>query len=91
LRQLIISSRESPIKKINAIIENLLGNKELSQSLIHFEVAAAYKDSGRDNYLSKFTGERLARILIRKPGEGFNFHDDLSTLKSRLLWKGGRS
>ena len=91
LRQLIISSRESPIKKINAIIENLLGNKELHQSLIHFEVAAAYKDSGTDNYLSKFTGERLARILIRKPGEGFNFHDDLSTLKSRVLWKGGRS
>ncbi|MBQ7733378.1 MAG: hypothetical protein IJT58_05120 [Synergistaceae bacterium] len=86
LKKLIISSKESPIKKIKAVIENLHGNQELSQSLIHFETAAAYKESGKDNYLSKFTDEGLSRILIRNPGEGFNFRDDLSTLKSRLLW-----
>jgi DNA-directed RNA polymerase beta' subunit len=70
--------------------ENYTANKELPQSLIHFETAAAYSaDIEESKYISDIAGEKIVRFLVRKPGEDFNFSDSLRTIKSRLLWEGG--
>lgn len=72
--------------------ENYTANKELPQSLIHFETAAAYPaDIEEGKYISDIAGEKIARFLVRKPGEDFNFSDSLRTIKSRLLWEGGEN
>ena len=94
IRKLLVSSDKTLIAQILAeilTVEAHKANKELPQSLIHFEIAAAYKNNEafNENYLSKIAGEKISRLFVRKPDEVFNFHDSLTTLKSRLLWEGG--
>ena len=70
--------------------DNHTANKELPQSLVHFEAAAAFEPlRGGGEYISDIAGEKISRLLIRKPGREFHFTDDLMTIKSRLLWEGG--
>ena len=68
--------------------ENHTANKELPQSMIHFEITAAYSAIEGDKYLSGIAGEKISRFLVRKPGADFNFSDSLTAIKSRLLWEG---
>ena len=66
-------------------------NKELPQSLIHFEAAAAcISCTQAGQYISDIAGEKISYLLIRKPGSVFHFIDELGTIKSRLLWEGGK-
>lgn len=79
-------------KILTASKENHTANKELPQSMIHFEIAAAYSagvEGGK--YISDIAGEKISRLLVRKPGEDFHFSDYLTTIKSRLLWEGGEN
>ncbi len=94
IRKLLVKSDKASIAQILEEILTLeahTANKELPQSLIHFEIAAAYKDSESpsENYLSQIAGEKISRLLMKKPDEVFKFHDSLATIKSRLLWEGG--
>ena len=66
-------------------------NKELPQSLIHFEAAAAYSPAIEGGYISDIAGEKVSRLLVKKPDEDFHFSDALRTTKSRLLWEGGKN
>ena len=70
---------------------NHTANKELPQSMIHFETAAACSPVDGDKYLSDIAGEKIARFLVRKPGDDFHFSDSLMTTKSRLIWEGGEN
>ena len=70
--------------------KNHTASKELPQSLIHFETAAAYSESvHEDRYIYEIAGEKISRLLVRKTGDEFHFSDSLRTIKSRILWKGG--
>ena len=94
IRKLLVKSDDASIAQIlNEIltIEAHKANKELPQSLIHFEIAAAYKnpEALNENYLSQIAGEKISRLLMKKTDEVFKFHDSLTTIKSRLLWEGG--
>ena len=99
IRKLLVNKYEASIKEIIMTIltdhsedaKPNTANKELPQSLIHFEIAAAYKnpESPSENYLSQIAGEKISRLLMKKPDEVFNFHDSITTIKSRLLWEGG--
>ena len=77
---------------LTANSENYTANKELPQSLIHFETASAYSLTvHEDRYISGIAGEKISRLLVRNPGEDFHFSDCLRTIKSRLLWEGGEN
>ena len=66
-------------------------NKELPQSLIHFEAAAAYSPVIEGGYISDIAGEKVSRLLVKKPDEDFHFSDALRTTKSHLIWEGGKN
>ena len=79
--------------------EELKANGELPQALIHYELALTpllYTDGGLDaaasakeeRFLSALAHESAGKV-IRFDGST-KFEDDLSTVKSRLMWEGGR-
>ena len=104
MRGLLISHkiyRDKETKKIKAPLQMLLedilyeGGQELPQALVHFEVALAQSQGLKDValrsdgcYLSALAGESIKRLLIKRPGETFEFSDNLTTIKSRLIWEG---
>ena len=95
VRKILAGKNAVPISDViteilTASKENHTANKELPQFLIHFETAAAYSaDIEGGTYISDIAGEKIARLLVRKPGNDFCFSDSLKTIKSRLLWEGG--
>ena len=96
IRRTLAGKNPVPISEVIAEIltassENHTANKELPQFLIHFETAAAYSPVDVDKYLSDIAGEKIASLLVRKPGDDFHFSDSLSAIKSRLIWEGGEN
>ena len=66
--------------------EEQKANKELPQSLIHFEVAVSYAlDKKLGKYLSDIAGERISDVIHRESD-----FDDLRSMKSQLIWEGGK-
>ena len=100
IRSFLVSSENTQLSEIitqilvdhdEKIVSNT-ANKELPQSLIHFEVAAACVSSKENNkYLSDIAGEKISKFLIKKPDCDFSFTDDFTSIKSRLLWEGGKN
>ena len=95
IRSTLAGKNTVPISKVLTEIltvnaESHTANKELPQFLIHFETASAYSPAG-SGYMSDIAGERISRLLVRKPGDVFHFADSLTTMKSRLLWEGGEN
>ena len=81
----------SEILTLNDKEKKYSANKELPQSLIHFEAAAAYSPVIEGGYISDIAGEKISRLLMKKPDEDFHFLDALRTTKSRLIWEGGKN
>ena len=96
IRKILAGKNPASISDVIAEIltvskENHTANKELPQSLIHFEIAASYSHDDGDKYLSEIAGEKISRFLVKKPGADFNFSDSLTAIKNRLLWEGGKN
>ncbi|MBQ6971858.1 MAG: hypothetical protein IJP86_05825 [Synergistaceae bacterium] len=96
IRKILAGKKAVPISDViaeilTADIENHTANKELPQSLIHFETAASCSRNDGGEYISDISGEKIARLLVRKQGDDFRFSDSLRTTKSRLLWEGGEN
>lgn len=96
IRKILAGKNPVPITEVITEIltadrENHTANKELPQSMIHFEIAASYSAADGDKYLSDIAGEKISRILVRKPGADFSFADSLTMMKSRLIWEGGEN
>ena len=97
IRKLLVSSENTNLSEIISKLlvyddEKHTANRELPQSLIHFEVAATcVSKKGNNKYLSCIAGEKISEFLIKKPDSDFSFTDDLTSIKSRLLWEGGKN
>lgn len=50
---------------------------------------ALFIEDGR--CISDIAGENISRLLVKKPDEDFHFSDALRTIKSRLIWEGGKN
>ena len=71
---------------IGDIIRELLAHSSsMNQALIHFELEAAYVRQ-KEGFLSALAGERVSSLL--KSVKDGTRTDDLSGIKSRLLWEG---
>lgn len=95
VRQILVSEEKPLLSEVMTEIltaddKEHTADKELPQLMIHFEAVIACRQCGGDDkFISDISGERISHLLIRKPGHDFHFADSLSTMKSRLLWKGG--